>query len=113
LLNWFHCLNGLAEEKNETFKYNWDAGIVPAEVRLTILAALEEQVIKKSYSIMLIGEYSGSLLSPKFSLFSTEYNNFMSFGGLRYMVVNKTDAEWTEYVAAHNNDLTSEYRKTA
>ncbi len=113
LRNWFNCLNGLAEEKNETYKYNWDAGIAPSEARLTILAALEEQVIKKSYSVMLIGEYSGSLLSPKFSQFSYEYNTFMGFGGIRYLVVNKTDAEWKAYVAASNNDLTSEYKKTA
>lgn len=111
LCNWYYCLNGLATEKNAPKKYNWDAGFAPAEVRLKILAALEEQVIKKSYSIMLIGEYSGELQSPKFSQISYDYNTFMGYGGMRYLEVNYTDAEWTEYVKAHSNDLTAEYKK--
>ena len=60
---------------------------------------------------MLIGEYSGELSSPKFSQISYDYNTFMAYGGMRYLVVNYTDAEWAEYVAAHNNDLTNEYKK--
>lgn len=114
LQNWYYCLNGLAAEYNATYKYNWDAGKAPVEARLKILAALEEQVIKKSYSIMLIGEYSGSLLGGKFTNFyEDDYNTFMGFGGLRYMVVNYTDAEWATYVSSNNNDLTTEYKKTA
>ena len=114
LQNWYYCLNGLAEEYDAMYTYNWDAGKAPVEARLKILAALEEQVIKKSYSIMLIGEYSGSLLGGKFSNFyEDDYNTFMGFGGLRYMVVNYTDAEWSTYVASNNNDLTAEYKKTA
>lgn len=110
--NWFYCLNGLATEKGAPKKYNWDAGFAPSNVRLTILAALEEQVIKKSLSVMLIGDYSGSFLSAKFSHFSADYNTFMGFGGIRYMVVNYTDAEWTQFLANNGNDLTSEYKKT-
>ena len=113
LVNWFDCLNGLAETNNRTYKYNWDAGKAPADVRLVILAALEEQVIKKAYSVMLIGEYSGSLLSPKFTNISYDYNTFMGFGGIRYMLVNYTDTEWADFVKANNNDLTSEYKKAA
>ena len=110
LCNWFKCLNGLAADQSK--KYNWDAGYAPAEARLTVLAALEEQVIKKSHSVMLIGDYSGSLLSAKFSQFDEEYNTFMGHGGIRYMVVNYTDAEWNEYVKANGNDLTAEYKKS-
>ena len=36
----------------------------------------------------------------------------MKFGGLRYIEVNYTDAEWTDYVKANNNDLTEEYKKS-
>ena len=114
LQNWYYCLNGLAAEYNQAKQYNWDAGKAPVEARLQILAALEEQVIKKSYSVMLIGDYSGSLLGGKFSnFFEEDYNTFMGFGGFRYMVVNYTDAEWSTYVANNNNDLTTEYKKTA
>lgn len=114
LQNWYYCLNGLAAEYNQQYNYNWDAGKAPVEARLAILAALEEQVIKKSYSVMLIGDYSGSLLGGKFSNFyEDDYNTFMGFGGMRYMVVNYTDDEWTAYVASNNGDLTAEYKKTA
>ena len=113
LCNWYKCLNGLADKANgDTEVYNWDAGYAPASARLVVLAALEEKVIQKAYSVMLIGEYSGELSSPKFSQISYDYNTFMAYGGMRYLVVNYTDAEWAEYVAAHNNDLTSEYKKS-
>ncbi len=112
LNNWYFCLNGLAASKGAEKKYNWDAGKAPASVRLEILAALEEQVIKKSYSIMLIGEVAGGLTSAKFTQFTDEYNTFMSFGGLRYMNVNYTDEEWASYVSANNNNLESEYKKS-
>lgn len=112
LCNWYKCLNGLADKANgDTEVYNWDAGYAPASARLVVLAALEEKVIQKAYSVMLIGEYSGELSSPKFSNISYDYNTFMGYGGMRYLVVNYTDAEWAEYVAAHNNDLTNEYKK--
>jgi ABC-type transport system substrate-binding protein len=110
--NWYFCINGLAQVNNQPKTYNWDAGYATSEARLTVLAALEELVIKESRSIMLIGDYSGSLLGAKFSNFDDYQNTFMGHGGLRYMVVNFTDAEWEEFVAANDGDLTSEYKKT-
>ena len=110
--NWYFCINGLAEVNNQKYTYNWDAGYAPSNARLTVLAALEELVIKESRSIMLIGDYSGSLLGAKFSNFDDYQNTFMGHGGIRYMVVNYTDAEWEDFVAANNNDLESEYKKT-
>ena len=110
--NWYFCINGLAAVNEQPKQYNWDAGYAPSEARLTVLAALEELVIKESRSIMLIGDYSGSLLGAKFSNFDDYQNTFMGHGGIRYMVVNFTDAEWDEFVAANNGDLASEYKKT-
>ena len=77
-----------------------------------ILSALEELTIKESRSVMLIADGGGSFLGAKFSYFSEDEHTFMGFGGLRYMEVNYTDAEWTEYVAANNNDLSAEYQKS-
>ena len=110
--NWFFCLNGLAEGENQPETYNWDAGYAPAEARLTILSALEELTIKESRSVMLIAESGGTFLGAKFSNLTDVENVFMGFGGIRYMEVNYTDAEWTEYVKANNNDLTEEYKKS-
>ena len=110
--NWYFCLNGLAEANNQKKTYNWDAGYAPTEVRLMILAALEEIALKESYSIMIISEYDGSFLGAKFSYITDEYNTFMGFGGFRYMVVNYTHEEWEEFVAANNNDLSKLYKQT-
>ena len=112
LQNWYFCLNGLATEKNQQFKYNWDAGFAPTSVRLTILAALEEQVLKESRSVMLIGDYSGSFLGAKFSQLTDEYNTFMGYGGLRYMIVEYTDAEWEQFVNDNGGNLEAEYKKS-
>ena len=110
--NWYFCINGLAEVNNQPVVYNWDAGYAPSEARLTVLAALEELVIKESRSIMLIGDYSGSLLGAKFSNFDDYQNTFMGHGGIRYMVVNYTDDEWADFVEDNGNNLESEYKKT-
>ena len=112
LQNWYFCLNGLAVDEKQPKDYNWDEGFAPTDVRLMILAALEEVVIKESRSIMLIGEFDGSLLAAKFSHFSEDYNTFMGFGGIQYMVVEYTDAEWTAFVNANNGDLSNEYKKS-
>ena len=110
--NWFFCLNGLAESEKQAKTYNWDAGYAPVETRLMILSALEELTIKESRSVMLIASSGGSFLGAKFSYITDVENVFMSFGGLRYIEVNYTDAEWADYVKANNNDLTAEYKKS-
>ena len=77
-----------------------------------ILSALEELTIKESRSVMLIAASGGSFLGAKFSYITDVENVFMGFGGLRYIEVNYTDAEWADYVKANNNDLTAEYKKS-
>ena len=110
--NWYYCLNGLAETENQPETYNWGAGYAPVETRLMILSALEEVTIKESRSVMLIADGGGSFLGAKFSYFSEDEHTFMGFGGYRYLEVNYTDAEWAEFVAANNNDLSAEYKKS-
>jgi hypothetical protein len=110
--NWYYCLNGLAESEGQAKTYNWGAGFAPTEARLVILSALEEITIKESRSVMLIADGGGSFLGAKFSYFSEDEHTFMGFGGLRYIEVNYTDAEWTEFVKANNNDLSEEYKKS-
>ncbi len=110
--NWFYCLNGLAETEKQAKTYNWGEGFAPVEARLMILSALEELTIKESRSVMLIADSGGSFLGAKFSYFSEDEHTFMGFGGIRYMEVNYTDAEWTDFVAQNNNDLSTEYKKS-
>ena len=110
--NWFYCLNGLAESEGQDETYDWGAGNAPMEARIVILSALEELTLKTSRTVMLITDAGGSFLGAKFSHFHDEYNIFMGFGGLRYMVVEYTDAEWDQYVDANGGDLSTEYRKS-
>ena len=110
--NWYFCLNGLAETEKQAKTYNWGEGFAPTEARLTILSALEELTIKESRSVMLIAEGGGSFLGAKFKYFSEDEHTFMGFGGIRYMEVQYTDAEWADYVKANNNDLSEEYKKS-
>ena len=110
--NWYYCLNGLAETEKQAKTYNWGEGFAPVEARLMILSALEEVTIKESRSIMLIADGGGSFLGAKFSYFSEDEHTFMVFGGIRYMEVNYTDDEWKAFVAANNNDLSTEYKKS-
>ena len=110
--NWYYCLNGLAASENQPKTYNWGEGYAPVAARLMILSALEEVTIKESRSVMLIADGGGSFLGAKFSYFSEVEHTFMGFGGLRYIEVNYTDAEWAEYVAANNGDLSAEYKKS-
>ena len=110
--NWYYCLNGLAATENQAKTYNWSEGYATTEARLMILSALEEITIKESRSVMLIADGGGSFLGAKFSYFSEDEHTFMGFGGMRYIEVNYTDAEWAEFVAANNNDLSSEYKKS-
>ena len=110
--NWYFCLNGLAKTEKQPKTYNWSEGYAPVEARLAILSALEELTIKESRSVMLIADGGGSFLGAKFSYFSDVEHTFMGFGGIRYMEVNYTDAEWADYVKANNNDLSAEYKKS-
>ena len=110
--NWYFCLNGLAETEGQTHTYNWGEGFAPVEARLMILSALEEVTIKESRSVMLIADGGGSFLGAKFKYFSEDEHTFMGFGGLRYMEVVYTDAEWSAFVAENNNDLSAEYKKS-
>ena len=110
LQNWFYCLNGLAESYNQPKTYNFNAGFAPTNARLVILAALEEVVLKESRSVMLIGDAGGSFLGAKFSQLTDVYNTFMGYGGIRYMVVEYTDAEWEDFV--ENNNLAEVYKQS-
>lgn len=112
IYNWYCCLNGIAEAKNQPKTYNWGAGFIPEDARLELTARLEELTLEQYYTIATTSEYSAEVTGAKFTYLTDEYNIFMGFGGYRYMTVNYTDSEWTQYVADHNGDLTSEYTKT-
>ena len=61
---------------------------------------------------MLIGDAGGSFHSAKYSYVSYDYNTFMGYGGMRYLIVEYTDTEWADFVKANNNDLSEVYKKS-
>ena len=77
-----------------------------AEVKLAILAGLEENILNKYYCIPLASMASASLLSYKVNYYTEDYNFMYGFGGLRLMSFNFTDAEWAEYVESEGGQLT-------
>lgn len=109
LMWWYNSLCGYTDS-NTPGTYNWSS--IDTEYRLELLAAIEEYVLEQYYFIPTTSYNSASMLGAKFSYITNNYNTFMSYGGLRYMIVNYTDTEWDAYVAANNNDLTTEYKKT-
>ncbi len=110
--NWYCCLNGIAESRQQECTYNWGSGFVDEDVRLKVLSKLEEVVIGKYFSIPTTSQYSATVSSAKFRYISEDYNVFMGYGGMRYLQPNYDDAEWAEYVSSQGNDLTSEYKKS-
>ena len=111
VVNWYFCLNGNAANEEQEFTYNWGEGFAPYEARLEILAMLEEYVLAKFFSLQCSFDAEMALDGAKFSSVSDDYNTFMGYGGIRYNIVNYTDAEWDAFVSANNGDLTNEYKK--
>lgn len=113
IMNWYRCLNGYEHPQGEKYTYDWGVGKIPAEARNEILAKLEETVLTQYYSIPTITQNSATMLGAKFSYASDEYNTFLGYGGMRYLTVNHTDSEWTDYVASKGGNLEAEYKLSA
>ena len=98
LMDWYDCLNGAGE-------YDWSDVALEQEDRLPLIAALEKEVLSVYYTVPLYNNFSASLLSYKVDYVTYTYNTFMSYGGIKYMTYNFSDAEWAEQVAAANGEI--------
>ena len=92
LMDWYYCLNGNSKAPNGT---DWSEGKAPVEFRLGIIAQLEKAVLQKYYTVPFYYWYSATLVSYKVEYFSTTYNTFMGFGGIRYMRYRYDDLAWS------------------
>ena len=109
LMNWYNCLCNYSDDKNV---YTFDWSKIKTDYRLQLLAKLEEYLLQQYYFIPTTSANDATMLGAKFSYITNDYNSFMKRGGIRYLKVNYTDSEWTAFVSANNNNLTSEYKKT-
>lgn len=100
LLDWYDCLNGAAGAK-----YNFGAGSIEEAKRLTLIAALEKEVLKVYYTVPLYNNYGASLLSYKIDFKTYTYNTFMAYGGVRYITYNYTDDAWAQLVLDNNGTI--------
>ncbi len=107
--DWFYSLNG---KMSEGATYDWSEGKCPSEVRLEILAMLEEYALSQHHTIQVANSYDAVLMSAKSHYITRTYNTFMALGGAQYMRYNYTDEQWTVFIAQHNGDL-SEFHKTS
>lgn len=77
-------------------------------VRLKILAELENNFLKLYYRIPLAATTNCYLLSYQCNEYTDEYNVIYGFGGIQLLNYNYTDAEWAEYVASEGGSLSYE-----
>ena len=106
LTEWYNCLNGI-----EGAKYNWSIGQLEDAKRLTLIAALEKEILVQYYSVPIQNYFSASMISYQVEYATREYNTFMGYGGMRYLSYSYDDAEWAQAVADANGEI--DYKRAA
>ena len=91
---WSSCMAGTGKYANAS-----------NEVKLQILADLEENFLEKYYCIPVCTTTVCSMLSYKTSNYTDNYSIMYGFGGMRLMTYNYTNAEWAKFVADNNGEI--------
>ena len=90
LSDWYDVLNGA-----------WQSGALKEEFRLSLIAALEKEILLQYYTVPVTYSFAASLISFQADYITYEYNTFMGYGGIQYMTYNYDDLEWANYVKAN------------
>ena len=98
------CLNGNTKTVDGV-DYNFGYGQVDTELRLTVLAAIEEQMLMSYNCVPIMQDSSASLLSQQIYYVVEDYNPMMGRGGIAYAKYNYNDDEWAAYVASQGGTL--------
>lgn len=106
LREWSDALNGAAVTAEDGNTYNFGDGIADLQDRLTILAAIETQILGTYNYLPMLQEGSMALLSQQVYYVVEEYNPILGRGGIQYLRYNYDDAEWAAYVAENGGELT-------
>ena len=93
------------EAWSQAIKGTGEYAFADADVKLAILAGLEENILNHYYCIPLATDVSCSMMSYKTSNYTENYSIMYGFGGLRLTTFNYTNAEWAEFVASCNGNL--------
>lgn len=106
LREWSDALNGAAVTTEDGNTYNFGDGMADPQDRLTILAAIETQILGTYNYLPMLQEGSMALLSQQVYYVVEEYNPILGRGGIQYLRYNYDDAEWAAYVAENGGELT-------
>lgn len=104
LRQWSDALNGNTVTVNGT-EYNFGPDTTSVDDRLTILGAIEGQVLSTYNYIPMLQDGSMALLSQQVFYVIEDYNPVMGRGGIQYMKYNYNDEEWAAYVASQGGEL--------
>lgn len=106
LREWSDALNGAAVTAEDGNTYNFGDGMADSQDRLTILAAIETQILGTYNYLPMLQDGSMALLSQQVYYVVEEYNQILGRGGIQYLRYNYDDAEWAAYVAENGGELT-------
>ena len=106
LREWSDALNGAAVTAEDGNTYNFGDGMADSQDRLTILAAIETQILGTYNYLPMLQDGSMALLSQQVYYVVEEYNPILGRGGIQYLRYNYDDAEWAAYVAENGGELT-------
>ena len=106
LREWSDALNGAAVPAEDGNTYNFGDGMADSQDRLTILAAIETQILGTYNYLPMLQDGSMALLSQQVYYVVEEYNPILGRGGIQYLRYNYDDAEWAAYVAENGGELT-------
>lgn len=106
LREWSDALNGAAVTTEDGNTYNFGDGMADPQDRLTILAAIETQILGTYNYLPMLQDGSMALLSQQVYYVVEEYNPILGRGGIQYLRYNYDDAEWAAYVAENGGELT-------
>lgn len=85
--------------------YNFGEADADVDTRLTILAALEGQVLQTYDYIPMLEDASMALLSQQVYYVVDDYSPIMGRGGIAYMKYNYDESEWAAYIAEQGGEL--------
>ena len=104
LQQWQQCMTGTAIEVNGK-TYNFGDGLGTYEERLTIMAAIEKEILLAYDYLPMTQAGSMFLLTQKAFYVVEEYNPVMGRGGVAYMRYNYNDQDWAAYVATQPDGI--------
>ncbi len=104
LRQWSDALGGETVVSGDD-SFNFGEANADVDTRLTILAAIEGEILNTYNYIPMLEDASVTLLSKQAYYVTDEFNPVMGRGGIAYLSYNYDDAEWSEYVSGQGGQI--------